>query len=61
MNKEKWLSRMNKRRNLINSLLLETKLGSVEVVGLVNDIMENHLTYEEAVNIGKKMHMNPAV
>ena len=56
MNKEKWLSRMNKRRNLINSLLLETKLGSVEVVGLVNDIMEGHLTYEQAVAKGKQSY-----
>lgn len=46
MNQDKWKSRMRKRRDLIDKLLLETGLGSVEVVGLVNDIMENHLTYE---------------
>lgn len=61
MNQDKWKGRMRKRRDLIDKLFLETGLGSVEVVGLVNDIMENHLTYEEAVNIGKKMHMNLAV
>ena len=56
MDKEKWVSRMKKRRDLIDSLLLETGLGSVEVVGMVNDIMEGHLTYEQALIRSKQTH-----
>lgn len=57
MNKEKWMSRTKRRGDLINKLLLETKLGSVEVVGLVNDIMEGHLTYEQALVKSGQTHL----